>query len=857
MKSISTETQLPLAKIIIRMPGEPPYEEILSAQNITIGRDQTNTICLMSPIISKNHALIKETPEGHTITDLKSMNGTYVNGKRIKSKEPHPLAQHDIIRFSDPLANSGTLVYMPLSASEKLAYMTISEALEVKEVALYIGRDPDNNIHLDHPIVSLNHAKVFKDDENHYVIQDLGSENGTYIDGVELVDFYILVKKDIVSIGPFKLIYQGEGKFISFSAERNFRLEAVNLEKIYYGRNFIGIENKSKPRRVLRDANLTVYPREFVAIVGGSGTGKSTLLKTLNGSNQATNGTVLVNGDNLYENFDLYRTLIGYVPQNDIVHDSLTVHQVLKYAALLRLPDSKPKEIKERIDNVLEKVSMTTERNKRVRSLSGGQRKRVSIAVELLVEPWLFFLDEPAAGLDPGLEKLMMGTLRQLADEGRTVILVTHATANIIAHCDHVAFLAPGGELAYFGPPADAAEFFDVDNFSDIYTLMAQRYSRDNDTNVPLKIQDEYENLSHVHPALASDGSVLAGPLWAEHFRSSDTYQTYTINRQQGEDDIITRPQGVGKHDTFSALIRQFTVLTQRYFNLIIRDPISLFVLLAVMPVIGIILLMIVDSASLVGNTAEEISQILSVDGVYNIVNEAQTLLFMMALSANLLGVFSGAYEIVKEQAIYHRARLVNLRILPYYASKFVVLAGFALLQCFFLIVVLRLNVDLPRWGIFMPATIEYYTTLVLTALASISSGLLISTMVRSRNPVVYIVLVTLFIQIVFSGAIFRLVPLTEPLSYLTITRWSLEGLGASTDMDKLNNLSQVQIEPEIDFGRGIQRLAPQNVSTPVNFFVNYTHTSSALILRWLGLVVHTIAWSIVAMWLLKRQDRF
>ena len=182
---------------------------------------------------------------------------------------------------------------------------------------------------------------------------------------------------------------------------------------------------------------------------------------------------MLVNGDDLYRHFDLYRTMVGYVPQDDIIHRDLTVINALRYAAQLRLPpDTSAEEIEQRIDKVLEQVEMVGQKEQVVSSLSGGQRKRVSIAAELLAEPNLFFLDEPTSGLDPGLEKKMMHTLRRLADGGRTIVLVTHATANIV-QCDHVCFLSQG-RMVYFGPPEEALDYFGVTSgdFADIYAQL-------------------------------------------------------------------------------------------------------------------------------------------------------------------------------------------------------------------------------------------------------------------------------------------------------------------------------------------------------------------------------------------------
>lgn len=849
-----------LAKIIVQLPGDETREEFLSKEETTLGRSRTSMIQVLSPIVSAQHAKIELTNQGHVITDLSSTNGTFVNGKRLKSDKPHLLASNDIIRFADVLGNSASLTYIaPAIFSENLD-IDIPNTFALDKNISYIGRNPAVAIALDHPAISWHHAKVIRRDTDRYTIQDLSSNNGTFLNGTQLKQHreFALNRGDVIQIGPYNLVYQGSGIFATFTAKRNFRLEAVNLEKTLYATNFLGLKNKSRPKIVLGKLNLVINPREFVALVGGSGTGKSTLMKALNGLSQATAGTVLVNGDDLYTNYNLYRTMMGYVPQDDIIHQGLEVRRALYYAARLRLPDASESEISNQIDEVLAKVGMISHSDMMIRNLSGGQRKRISIAVELLAEPWIFFLDEPTSGLDPGLEKLMMDTLRQLADEGRTIVLVTHATSNIFNNCDHVAFLARGGELAYFGPPDQVTGFFKVDNFADIYTRLAQTFNPVNDPSVPAEIRVEYKNAVHRLETSSTDGptaQVLSGPLWAEHYRQSPIYRTYIANRQSGE---VARPMSAASETTGGSptvQVRQFTVLAQRYFDLIRHDKISLWILLAVMPIIGLFLLLIGRRAALVGNSAKEIATLLETTGSYTIVSQSQTLLFMMALAVILLGVFAASFEIIKEQAIYRRERMVSLRLLPYLGSKFVVLGIFMVLQCLLLLAVLALKIDFPNSGAILWGPLEYYFTLILTALTSVALGLFISALASSRDMVIYLVLIALFVQIVFSGAVFQLSPLTQPLSWLTISRWSLEALGATTDMETLNNLGRVRVERDVDFGRGTQTVV-EDFPTTIDFHVNYTHSGPGLLSRWIFLLTHSLLWGGLAFWLMKRKNK-
>jgi ABC-type multidrug transport system ATPase subunit len=842
-----------LAKIIIHVPGEETREEFLSKAVTTLGRRNSNHIQVMSAIVSGEHARIELTRQGHSLTDLNSTNGTFVNGQRLKPGEARLLATNDIIRFNDALGNSASLTYIAPSSFADVQAAKLAKTFDLQAQVAYIGRNPNGAIPLDHPAVSWNHARLVKRAEQRYTIQDMSSNNGTFVNGSQLKGERTLERGDVVQIGPFNLVYQDNGVFAPYSAERNFRLEAVNLEKTVYPTNLFGVANKAKPLTILKRLNLVINPREFVALVGGSGTGKSTLLKGLSGLSRATGGAVLVNGDNLYDNFNLYRNLMGYVPQDDIIHQNLNVTAALRYAARLRLPDASPAEIQNRLEGVMAKVGLTGQAATMVRDLSGGQRKRVSIAAELLAEPWIFFLDEPTSGLDPGLEKLMMDTLRQLADEGRTIVLVTHATSNIANNCDQVAFMARGGELAYFGPPGQVASFFQVNNLADIYTRLAQSYQPSDDAAVPAEIKPVYDTFAN--RPVRSNGVIPAGSLWAEHYRQSALYRKYIANRQTGE---VARPESSqvkGASGGVKEQVKQFGVLAQRYLDLIRHDKLSLWVLLAVMPTIGLFLLLISNGSALVGHSPEAIKTILDEQGSYNMAYQAQELLFMLALAANLLGVFAASFEIIKEEAIFRRERMINLRLLPYFSSKFVVLGVFLILQCLLLMIVLAFKISYPGSGAILWTPVEYYFTLVFTALASVALGLFISALASSRDMVIYLVFLTLFVQIVFSGAIFELGRLTQPLSYLTITRWSLEALGASTDMEALNELGQVRVEQEIDLsGRGTQKVV-QDVPTQVEFFVNYSHSALGLISRWIFLWVHTLLWSGLAVWLLKRKD--
>ncbi len=764
-------------RLVIRVPGQPLREVGLDQAAFTIGRKPDNDVVLPPKYVSGYHGRLERRGTAWHYVDLGSTNGTFVNGQRVQSAV---LRDGDILRIGDPQGNSVSLTFRAAGAVGAPA--PVSGAIRMGATALgmktslVVGRNPQTDIPLPAPVVSWHHARLDRclhAGAQGHVLTDLNSTNGTFVNGQRLVHPHLLQQGDVVQIGPFRLIYSVAGGvtgFQQYAATGGVRLDGVRLTR--------EVGRGDRRKCILNDISISVYPREFISLVGTSGAGKSTLMMALNGFTRAE-GQVLVNGDDLYRHFDLYRTMVGYVPQDDIIHRDLTVASALRYAARLRLPpDTSAQEIEQRIGQVLQQVEMVGQKDQVVSSLSGGQRKRVSIAAELLAEPNLFFLDEPTSGLDPGLEKKMMHTLRRLADGGRTILLVTHATANIV-QCDHVCFLSQG-RMVYFGPPEEALQFFGVTSgdFADIYA-----------------------QLDDPDPKMARQ-KAIAGE---DNFKRSPYYRRYVVDRQR----TLPRVQQEAVETTARrrprvSVVRQFLVLTRRYLGLVLRDKLLLSVLMAVMPIIGALVLLVSDANWLVGNSLAEIESRLVADlaagessATYTVIGDSQTLLFIMALASVLLGLFASVYEIVKEWSIYQRERMVTLRILPYIASKVVVLGIFALIQCFLLMVVINLRVDYPKEGVFLPAPVEMYVTLVLGTLAAILMGLLISAIVPNLSTVIYIVFLVLFFQMIFAGVLFDLPGLTDQFSNLTLTRWTMEGLGTSANMEWLNTLTRTRFQPD------------------------------------------------------------
>src|SRR5205085_2565785 len=196
--------------------------------------------------------------------------------------------------------------------------------------------------------------------DGRHTLRDIGSTNGTFVNGLRITQ-HALKPGDVIQIGAFKLVYDGDS-LDQYDQRGALRIDARNLSR--------RVVRGGATRLILKDVSLSIAPREFVALVGGSGTGKSTLLNALAGYAQASGGHVFVNGDDYYRNFDAYRTLLGYVPQEDIIHRTLPVDRALGYAARLRLPaDTAADEIAQRISRVLEDVEMTPHRDALVENL--------------------------------------------------------------------------------------------------------------------------------------------------------------------------------------------------------------------------------------------------------------------------------------------------------------------------------------------------------------------------------------------------------------------------------------------------------------------------------------------------------
>ncbi len=561
---------------------------------------------------------------------------------------------------------------------------------------LRIGRKSDNDLVLSDLGVSGYHAELRKSGSGQYEIVDLASHNGTFVNG-QRVTSATLTEQDIVGIGHATFRLTGD-ELREYIDTGDVSLVAQDL-----------VVQVSGGKVLLDHVSFPIAERCLLGIIGPSGAGKSTLLGALTGMRPADHGVVLYDNRDLYQDYAELRHRIGLVPQDSIMHTQLTTKRALRYAAELRFPaDTHARERNARVEEVMGELALTRHAGTRADKLSGGQLKRVNVALELLTKPSLLFLDEPTSGLDPGLDKSVMEQMRDLAHDGRTVIVVTHSVANLDV-CDRLLVLVPGGRVAFYGPPQEGLSYFGQPGWAEVFQAFERFPDRD----------------------------------WAGEFAKSQICAQY-VTRPQTLSPAADGPMAAGTAAPPLARgrLHQVSTLCRRYARVIAADR-GYLLFMGLMPIVlGLLTHALSGSQGLAGSLGTNAS--------------AQQLLLVLVVSACLAGTASSVRELVKERSIYVRERAAGLSTGAYLASKLVVLGVISVVQVLILVAIGLAGLPMPAHGAFLTSAplAELLIGIALLGVVSMCLGLLVSAVVStSEKAMPFLVLLTMA-QVILSGGV-------------------------------------------------------------------------------------------------------
>jgi ABC transport system ATP-binding/permease protein len=627
---------------------------------------------------------------------------------------------------------AGARPYPPAQPGGSSIFRQPSAIMQLPQRVLRIGRASDNEVVVSDLSVSRYHAELRRDSRGGYEIVDLSSHNGTYVNGQRIATSARVTEADIISIGPATFHMAGQ-ELVEFIDTGDVSL------------NVQGLTVKISGGKVLLDhVSFPLGERCLLGVIGPSGAGKSTLLGALTGMQPAGEGSVLYDNRDLYKNYAELKHRIGLVPQADIMHTQLTARRALRYAAELRFPpDTSARERNERVDEVIGELGLTKHAQTRASALSGGQRKRVSVALELLTKPSLLFLDEPTSGLDPGLDKSVMEMMAGLAHDGRTVIVVTHSVANLDL-CDRLLVLVPGGKVAFFGPPRDGLKHFGKPGWAEVFQAFDAEPNRD----------------------------------WAGEYKRSALYAQYVTT---GQNAVVPSygPRQIAPPPRARNHLSQLSTLIRRYLAVIASDKAYL-ATLAIAPIaLAIILRAASSSQGLVGGRHGNANAI--------------TVLDILAIGACFIGTLNAVREIIKEKSIYTRERAAGLSAGAYLWSKLLVLGALSAIQATLMTVVGLIGRPVPAHGSLIGSSMaELVVAMAVLAIASMTIGLMISAVVRSSETTLVLLFISVMLQIVLTGGVIPIAGKVgvEQLAWISPSRW---GFGAVASTANLNVLQPGQ----------------------------------------------------------------
>jgi ABC transport system ATP-binding/permease protein len=605
-----------------------------------------------------------------------------------------------------------------------------TSVIQLPAGTLRIGRAPDNDIVVDDLIVSRHHAELRLGAQG-YEIVDLGSHNGTFVNG-ERISSRPVTELDVVGIGhsTFRL---GGGQLRQFVDEGEVTVVVHDLVVQVKG-------GKADGKILLDRVSFPIPEKCLVGVIGPSGAGKSTLLGALTGLRPADTGAVLYDNRDLYEHYAELRYRIGLVPQENILHTQLTARMALQYSAELRFPsDTTAQERTARVTEVMDELGLARHADTRADQLSGGQLKRVNVAQELLTKPSLLFLDEPTSGLDPGLDKSVMRQLRDLAHDGRTIIVVTHSVLNL-GECDRLLIMAPGGRLGYYGPPEEALGYFGAADWAEVFQGFEADPTRD----------------------------------WGTAFRASPQYEQYVgrggqLSQQNEALPVAPPPQRRG-------WIRQTATLTRRYARVIAADR-GYVLFMGLLPlVLGGLIRFVPAKEGLAGAPGTNLY--------------ASELLQILVTCACLAGTACSIRELVKERPIYVRERAAGLSTGGYLFSKVLLLGGISLAQSVVIVLLGLAGRKLPAHGVVLHSAplLELLIAIALLAFASMCLGLIVSAFVTTSEKAMPFLVMLTMVQIIFSGGVLPLAGMAglQQLSYIAPARWAFAACASTVNLNVL-----------------------------------------------------------------------